>query len=194
MKEYENLGIKFEKFCKEMLESLGYNLYNNNIDNSGESNHRPDIIISADNISVKIEVKIYRTVRPDYSMLIKAAEQLKICSLNEPNTQLVILIANSVNDEIKNEIKNTYGIEIIDKTIIENSIQEYDSLLNTFYYFTSCIPQPLKLSQSTEKIQTIIKVTPQNSPITKSTYNRQYQIFEQKTEEYKFWQNRCFKI
>lgn len=185
MKEYENLGIKFEKFCKEMLESLGYNLYNNNIDNSGESNHRPDIIISADNISVKIEVKIYRTVRPDYSMLIKAAEQLKICSLNEPNTQLVILIANSVNDKIKNEIKNTYGIEIIDKTIIENSIQEYDSLLNTFYYFTSCIPQPLKLSQSTEKIQTIIKVTPQKSPITKITYNQQYQTFEKKLKSIK---------
>lgn len=180
MKEHENLGIKFEKFCREMLESLGYNLENNTIFRSRESYNRSDIIISDNDISVIIEVKIFRTTRPDYSMLIQAADRLKICSLNTSNTQLVILIANSVNDEIKNTIRKSFGIEIIDKTIIENSIQEYDSLLNSFYYFTSCIPQPLKLSQSTDKIQKIIKVTPQKNPITKSTYNQQYQLFKQK--------------
>lgn len=31
MNEYENLGIKFENFCREMLEELGYNLDNNTI-------------------------------------------------------------------------------------------------------------------------------------------------------------------
>ena len=185
MNEYENLGIKFENFCREMLEELGYNLDNNTIFRSGKSNYGPDIIISNNDVSVIIEVKICRTIRPDYSMLIRTAGKLKSFSLTKSNTQLVILIANSVNEEIKNQIKDSFGIEIIDKTIIENSIQEYPSLLNSFYYFTSCIPQPLHLSQSTEKINQIIKIPPQNSTINKIIYNQQYQTFEKQLKNIK---------
>lgn len=185
MNEYENLGIKFENFCREMFKELGYNLDNNNTFRSGKSNYRPDIIISNNDISVIIDVKIYRTIRPDYSMLIRTAGQLKSCILNKTNTQLVILIANSVNEDIKNQIKASFGIIIIDKTIIENSIQEYPSLLNSFYYFTSCIPQPLNPSQSTEKINQIIKIPPQNSTINKIIYNQQYQTFEKQLKNIK---------
>lgn len=185
MNEYENLGIKFENFCREMFKELGYNLDNNNTFRSGKSNYRPDIIISNNDISVIIDVKIYRTIRPDYSMLTRVAGQLKSFSLTKSNTQLVILIANSVNEDIKNQIKASFGIVIIDKTIIENSIQEYPSLLNSFYYFTSCIPQPLNPSQSTEKINQIIKIPPQNSTINKIIYNQQYQTFEKQLKNIK---------
>ena len=92
--KYVNLGIEFEKFCKELLTSLGYDINSKdetcdyylekNISINGR-NFYPDIIIRSHDKSVYIDIKIFRTMNPDYSMLVQTAERLKdyLCDLND---------------------------------------------------------------------------------------------------------------
>lgn len=65
---------------------------------------------------------------------------MRLPSRCNKNNQLVILIANPIKNTLKEEIETTFGVDIIDKTIIENSIHDNPKSLNSFYYFSSCIP------------------------------------------------------
>lgn len=194
--EYVQLGIEFEKFCKEMLISLGYNInseveacdyYQDRMITPPDKILYPDIKICSNDKSVYIEIKIYRTITPDYSMLVQAVEQIKQFSLEKSKTQFVLLIANPIKSEIITDIKSTYGVDIIDKSIIENSIYDNQKLLNSFYYFTSCIPQTVNPSQyqSNSTIFDIIKIVTPKSKKNINQYKQQYQTFEQNLKNIK---------
>lgn len=189
MQGYVQLGKEFEKFCKEMLTTLGYAIISKDttcdyhqevIINDTGNNVYPDLTIRANDKPVYIDIKIFRTTHPDYSMLVQTAERLLYKSLHT-NDQLVILIANPIKDVLKEEIKNTFDVDIIDKTIIENSIQDNPKLLNSFYYFTSCIPQTANPSQyqSNSTIYDIIKIVAPKNKKNINKYKQHYQTFLQ---------------
>ena len=106
------------------------------------------------------------------------------------------MIANPIKDKLKEKLRNTFGIDTIDKTIIENSIQDDPKLLNSFYYFTSCLPKIVnlsQLSQSTKTISDIIKIPVPKIKKNKKIYKQQYQTFKQKLSNVKPGKNAASK-
>lgn len=127
MKEIIRRAFEFEDFCGKLFQKFGFKVINPNISNR----HVPqaDLIVEKDNKQAVIEIKFYKTTKANYSLLKKAISQVKKYGEYYKITNHILIIATTIDEDLKNKLESEYKIIILDSKNLLYLLKDDDELL-----------------------------------------------------------------
>ncbi|WP_368268294.1 hypothetical protein [Enterobacter cloacae] len=111
------ISMEFEKLCSEILSENGYNIYKHNIRHKIEKVVPFEVDFFAKNQKQDfiVEVKFYRSERENVALLTRAASTLLRNSRLLNKTDRLLIVSCFVSPDIKESIKEVYGVIIYDR-------------------------------------------------------------------------------
>lgn len=127
MKEIIRRAFEFEDFCGKLFQKFGFKVINPNISNR----HVPqaDLIVEKDYKQAVIEIKFYKTTKANYSLLKKAISQVKKYGEYYKITNHILIIATTIDEDLKNKLESEYKIIILDSKNLLYLLKDDDELL-----------------------------------------------------------------
>lgn len=183
-----SLAIHFEDFCEELLKSIGYDVEKNIIVENDDTSTEIDLLVTnKDKVKTIIEIKFYRTVKPNFSMLKKAFNQLERIQRITNYKNMVLMLALPIDDNLRKKVETDSDIKIIDGIDIYNKILNHHSLLEKFKLLMSSVTNNIFTSNRTQK-DVFSMILGQNEP-WKAEENIKYNI-----NKYKYFFNELESI
>lgn len=172
---YINEHQYIEKLIVPILKHMGYKdiEIDKRIDVLGMT-LRPDVIATKDSIEYYIEMKAYKGPYNDKKVVWNAIEQISkykfYISSESSNQQFGIILLCAVDEKLKREIVEEYGIFIWDIKNLLYICSEVTELSETLEHM---IPYSLNGITSTEPLPVKITTTPKVPVATKTSYERE---------------------
>lgn len=138
MNEIIKRAMEFEDFSQSMFSYLGYKITTYD----KKQAIQPDLVVEDINGDKSlIECKIYRSSKPSFSLLSKAC--LQLIKLQEKTNIIskVLLVATTINDELKEQLEEKYETVILDSRNILYLIKESETLLKKYRIIMSDVSE-----------------------------------------------------
>lgn len=145
-------AFEFEKLCARIFEAKGITV-ERNVGIKGKTSYEIDLILT-NNKSKKIvvEIKYYRTRKPNKSMLERAIKQVKNVAEYVNIKNQMLIIGMPIDNKLKTELQNCYNIKIVDSNNLLFLIDNNETLLSEFHDLMSDIPREVQDKERVEKI------------------------------------------
>lgn len=144
---------EFEKLCAKIFEAKGIAVEKNAVIDKEKIFYEIDLILSDINSEkIAVEIKYYRTRKPNKGMLVKAIEKIKIVAEHVNIKNQMLIIGMPIDNNLKTELSRAYNIKIIDSNNLIFLIDGNEELLSNFRDLMSDIPNEVKEEEEVEEI------------------------------------------
>ncbi|MBO1514080.1 restriction endonuclease [Metabacillus bambusae] len=139
----------FEELCGDIFTSKGF-LVQQDVKFNNYNDVADMILTRKDGKKVAIEIKFYRTRKPNKSMLLKAIKVAKDAAQELNIENAVIIIGMPLENSFKEELKEDFDIHIIDSKNLMYLTKDNDILRTKLINLLYDIPQDIPVEENIE--------------------------------------------
>lgn len=150
---------RFEEFCGLLFERLGYDVQRNVRVNNKTNFYEIDLILTNKlGETTVVDCKVYRTVKPGYSFLLRAANQLVSAKVVANAQHALLIVAASVDEVTKYNIENNLNIVVLDSKNILSMVKDDVVLFDEFKVISSDLSEETMSEDTAINIDLIGKI------------------------------------